>query len=249
VTFLDRGTTENSDLYMQILKKLQEWIPRVRRKRKKNEVLLLHDNARLHANLRTRGGNWNKSVDCAFSSSIQSRFSTLRLPSFRPPEGCTTMTPSCRRRAETQCAWRVPKIQQSFTRPASSVSCKGGKTVLITKEILWKNYFNLVKDVSMIYINFILIAIIVSEKKWEEKLSYRPSNIIHMTLQKLALLQPSGEWLPLHGYNLIFFVLLRISGNSWDQIRHLQNTRLETQTLTHWDKEIEANSVPNILTF
>jgi hypothetical protein len=44
-------------------------------------------------------------------------------------------------------------------------SRKGGKNVLIIKRTLWKNYLNFVKDVPMIYINFTIIVITVSEKK------------------------------------------------------------------------------------
>jgi hypothetical protein len=39
-----------------------------------------------------------------------------------------------------------------------------GKIVLKMKEILWKNNFKIVKDVFMIYVNFIAIGTIVSEK-------------------------------------------------------------------------------------
>jgi len=53
----------------------------------------------------------------------------------QPPEGCTPRTPFCgRRRLETQCAWRTPKLQQSFTQQAESVSRKGGHTALIMEE-------------------------------------------------------------------------------------------------------------------
>jgi len=41
--------------------------------------------------------------------------------------------------------------------------CKGGNSVLIVKETLWKNNLNFVKDVPMIYVNFIITVIIVSE--------------------------------------------------------------------------------------
>ena len=46
-----------------------------------------------------------------------------------------------------------------------SVSHRGGKSVLIMKEILWKNNLNFVKDVPMIYLNFITILIVVFESK------------------------------------------------------------------------------------
>jgi hypothetical protein len=37
--------------------------------------------------------------------------------------------------------------------------------MLIMKETLWINNLNFVKDVPILYVNFIIIAIIVSEKK------------------------------------------------------------------------------------
>jgi hypothetical protein len=56
---------------------------------------------------------------------------------------------------------------KSFTPPAYSVSRKGGNSVLLIKETLWKNNRNVVKDVPIIspYVNFIMALIIVSEKK------------------------------------------------------------------------------------
>jgi hypothetical protein len=44
------------------------------------------------------------------------------------------------------------------------------------KETLWKNNLNLVKDVYILYVHFIAILIIVSEKKCEALLSYRAVN-------------------------------------------------------------------------
>ena len=55
-------------------------------------------------------------------------------------------------------------LQRSVMGPANSVSRKGGKTVLIMKQTLWKNNLNFGKDMSMIYVNLIIIVIIVSEK-------------------------------------------------------------------------------------
>jgi len=48
---------------------------------------------------------------------------------------------------------------------AYSVSCKGRKSASIMKESLWTNNVNFVKDVPMIYANFIIIAITLSGKK------------------------------------------------------------------------------------
>jgi hypothetical protein len=49
--------------------------------------------------------------------------------------------------------------------PAYSVSHRGGKSVLIMKETLWKNNLYFVKDVPMIHLNFITILIVVFESK------------------------------------------------------------------------------------
>jgi len=53
----------------------------------------------------------------------------------------------------------------STMRLAYCVSCKGGKSASIMKKILWSNNVNFVKDVLLIYVNFIIIAIILSGKK------------------------------------------------------------------------------------
>ena len=49
--------------------------------------------------------------------------------------------------------------------PAYSASHRGGKSVLIMKQILWKNNLNFVKDVPMIHLNFITVFIVVFETK------------------------------------------------------------------------------------
>ena len=54
---------------------------------------------------------------------------------------------------------------ESLTLPAYSVSRKGGKSLLIMKETLWKNSLNFVKDVLMVYVNLSTIVVIVSEKE------------------------------------------------------------------------------------
>jgi hypothetical protein len=48
--------------------------------------------------------------------------------------------------------------------------------VLTMKETLWKNTCNFVKDVHISFVNFIIIVIIVSEKKYKALLVYRPSH-------------------------------------------------------------------------
>jgi len=43
------------------------------------------------------------------------------------------------------------------------------KTVVITKKAMWKSNLNSVKYVPMIFVNFIIIAIIVFDKKKKKK--------------------------------------------------------------------------------
>jgi hypothetical protein len=54
---------------------------------------------------------------------------------------------------------------KSFRRPAYSVSSKGRKSVFIMKEALWESNINFVKDVPVIYANYIIIVVVVSEEK------------------------------------------------------------------------------------
>jgi len=42
----------------------------------------------------------------------------------------------------------------------------------IIKETLWKNNLNFVKDVPMIYVNFIKIVVIIAEENMRDLLSY-----------------------------------------------------------------------------
>jgi hypothetical protein len=81
----------------------------------------------------------------------------------------------------TTTSWNTACVKSSdtsarrFTRPAYSDSGKGRKSVLVMKETLWKNNLNIVKEYPWyVHANFIIIVIIVSEKKL---LSYRPSFI------------------------------------------------------------------------
>lgn len=53
VDIMPRGTTINSDAYVTTLKKLQARLSRVRPHRQKQDVLLLHDNARPHVSQKT----------------------------------------------------------------------------------------------------------------------------------------------------------------------------------------------------
>jgi hypothetical protein len=80
------------------------------------------------------------------ASSLQSRLSILRLLYF----WCIPRTSFCgHRRAETECFKRSDASVKNFTQPAYSISCKGGKRVLIVKETLCKNDLNTVKNVPM----------------------------------------------------------------------------------------------------
>ena len=50
-------------------------------------------------------------------------------------------------------------------RLAYSASRKVGKKVLLLKKNLWKNYINLVQDMSLTYVNFNIIIMRVSQTK------------------------------------------------------------------------------------
>jgi hypothetical protein len=91
----------NPERHVRILQRLKQRIRRIQQSRKKNQVLLLHDNARQHT-VCAQGGNCHYGVDCFLSSSLQSRFNTLRFPAFSHPEGCNPRVPFCGRRAEIQ---------------------------------------------------------------------------------------------------------------------------------------------------
>jgi hypothetical protein len=68
---------------------------------------------------------------------------------------------------------------KSFMWPANSISHKGGeKNLSIIKETLWKNNLNFVKDVPMIYVNFIEIVFIIAEEKMGGLLSYYLSYVL-----------------------------------------------------------------------
>jgi hypothetical protein len=55
------------------------------------------------------------------------------------------------------------RLSKEFYATAYGVSRKGGKTVLIMEETLWGNNLNFVKQVPMIYVSIIILAITVSE--------------------------------------------------------------------------------------
>jgi hypothetical protein len=57
----------------------------------------------------------------------------------------------------------------------TSVSHKGGKIVLIMKRTLWKNNLKFIKDVPIIYVNFIIaISIFSGGEKSDALLLYQP---------------------------------------------------------------------------
>ena len=84
---------------------------RVRPNMKLNQVLFLQVKARPHTSLH-KGGNYSSEMDCSLPSFLQSRFSTLWLPSFWPPKGRTKRKPFCCRQTEAQRRWRVPTLRQ-----------------------------------------------------------------------------------------------------------------------------------------
>jgi len=61
----------------------------------------------------------------------------------------------------TACMRNFDASAYSLMRSAYSVSCKGGKTMLIMKNSLWKNIPNFVNDVLMICINQLITVITV----------------------------------------------------------------------------------------
>jgi hypothetical protein len=118
-----------------------------------NQVVLLHDIARPYTSLNTKGGNCNNEADCSPSYSLQSRFSTLRLPHFWSPEGCTLRTLFCgRRRAEIQRALGAPTLQQRilcYRHTAFHARLEMSK--LIMKKTLCKNNLNFLNCVHIMY--------------------------------------------------------------------------------------------------
>jgi len=65
---------------------------------------------------------------------------TLRLPSFRPTDGCTSRMPFCGWwQSETQHVWRGPTPQQRFSCDRHTASHTEVERALIVKETMWKN--------------------------------------------------------------------------------------------------------------
>ena len=116
-----------------------------------------------------KGGNCNNEADCSPSSSLQSRFSTLRIPHFWPPEECTPRTLFCgRRRAEIQRTLGAPTLHQRILCDQHAAShARLEMRKLIMKKTLYKNNLNFLNCVHIIYANFTVIFIIVPDIKIE----------------------------------------------------------------------------------
>lgn len=63
-------------------------------------------------------------------------------------------------------------LSKWFTLMAESFSCKGGKSMSVTEDNLWKNNLYFVRDIPMVFVNFILIVVVICEQKSEALLSY-----------------------------------------------------------------------------
>jgi hypothetical protein len=80
----------------------------------------------------------------------------------------------CFKSSEKTLVTGITVLQQRVLHDRHKASNAKEESVLIMKDILWKNHLNFVKDVCMIYVCFIITVIVVSEKKI---LLYHPSYI------------------------------------------------------------------------
>lgn len=126
-----------------------------------------------------KAGNCNNRVDCSPSSSLQYRYSTLWLPSFWLPEEvlqgrhfADDNRLKCSVHAEL---WYFSK--EFYVTSLQHLTQRLKKSLSIIKETLWKNNPNFVKDVPMIYVNFIKIEFIIAEEKMGGLLSYHLSYV------------------------------------------------------------------------
>jgi hypothetical protein len=108
-------------------------------------------------------------MDCSSSSPLQSRFSTLQLPTLARwrmySEKANLRTTTSWNTEHSVCVHISEAWARSFRRPTYSVCHKCGKCVLKIKKNLGKNNLTFVKDALMIYINFIITVITVPDKK------------------------------------------------------------------------------------
>jgi hypothetical protein len=132
-----------------------------------NQIILLHDNARLHISLRTREAiatvEWTVFPYPVYNPGLApSDFhlfdrlkDALQAPHFVDDDDKLKHT--------------VYEDLQHFGKElyATSIQClmQRWKSVLIMRDTLWKNNFNFVKHIPMMYVNFLIIVVIVSEKK------------------------------------------------------------------------------------
>jgi hypothetical protein len=70
----------------------------------------------------------------------------------------------CGLEAETQCVKSWNASAKIFMRMTESISHKGGKSLLIMGNT-WENNINFLKDLPIIYVNFIIDVTMASEKK------------------------------------------------------------------------------------
>jgi hypothetical protein len=138
--FLESGATLNCEQNVQTLMKLKQRVRRVRPDRKIHPVLLLllQDKARPHTSPHT--GERIETVGWLVSSAswfLQSRFSTLRLPYFGP------LNEALRGRRFAKYDELKHGVHEEFQGKVLHTSHKGGKSLLVRKEALWKNGLNL----------------------------------------------------------------------------------------------------------
>jgi hypothetical protein len=109
-------------------------------------------------------------VDCSSPSCLQLSPGTHWLPPVWSYKGWTTWMPFCKDELK-QSFYICSKVEAGhFMMLVYSVLLSVGKSVL--KITLWKSRFIITKDVWIVHVNFIVIAITFFEKKFEAFLSY-----------------------------------------------------------------------------
>ena len=151
VQFLDRGATINSEQYVQTLMKLKQWIWWAWLNRKMNKFLLLHNNARSYTSLCIREAittmRWNVLNDPPYSLILHHPNSNFFSPQKDAFQG------HCFVDELKHGMWKSSGASAKSSRwPAKSVSCKGEKSMLKIKKILWQYNLNSIKDATMIYV-------------------------------------------------------------------------------------------------